>query len=301
MTRIIARILTGLAFALPMMLVTAALVRANPEAPTTAEAATGLCVNCHGDSYKSWRNGMHGQATTDTTFTEAWQAQGSPEKCLACHTTGYDPTTGAYKAEGVTCEACHSPIPGNHPDEPMPINRQASACGDCHTETFFEWQVSKHRENNLTCVACHDPHGTQLKEEESSDLCATCHGERASNFTHTAHSQEGLTCADCHLEPLDTELGDGHATRDHSFGVRLSTCNTCHAYQMHDPSTIHALEPTLTPLPDAMVSVQAMGVTLEPEPASPLGFAALAGLIGFGVGAVLTPWLERWYRRNTQK
>src|SRR3989304_3973707 len=29
------------------------------------------------------------------------------QKCLKCHTTGYDETTGRYSEEGVTCEACH--------------------------------------------------------------------------------------------------------------------------------------------------------------------------------------------------
>ncbi|CAG0942783.1 hypothetical protein BROC_02001 [Candidatus Brocadiaceae bacterium] len=31
------------------------------------------------------------------------------KKCLECHTTGYDKTTGRYSEEGVTCEACHGP------------------------------------------------------------------------------------------------------------------------------------------------------------------------------------------------
>lgn len=29
------------------------------------------------------------------------------KKCLKCHTTGYDETTGKYSEEGVTCEGCH--------------------------------------------------------------------------------------------------------------------------------------------------------------------------------------------------
>lgn len=287
------RIITGLAFAVPMVLVTFALVRADhPVRPP----ATGQCATCHPDSYDTWHAGAHGQAVSDPAFKEAWVAQGSPERCLSCHTTGYDAATGAYKSEGVNCEACHGPVPEDHPDEPMPTNRAASACGGCHTETFFEWQVSQHRKNDLNCVACHDPHATQLKADTPSALCATCHRERAQSFTHTAHSEQGLTCADCHLAPLDTQVEEGHAARDHSFNVRLSTCNACHAYQMHDPGTVHAVEPTPTPA-YSLGPVEAMGVTLEPQPVSPVGFAALAGVIGFGVGIVLTPWIERWYRR----
>jgi hypothetical protein len=293
----ILRLATGLAFALPMMLVTFAFVQAeDPIAP----AETGQCSACHSDLYKLWDAGAHGQAASDPAFRDAWVEQGSPERCLACHTTGYDGETGQYQAEGVTCEACHSPIPANHPQDPMPSDRGASMCGSCHTETFFEWQVSKHRENDLACVGCHDPHAAQLKADNPSALCATCHRERASNFAHTAHSQQGLTCADCHLTPTYQTSGEGHAVRDHSFNVRLSTCNKCHAYQMHDPGTVHTDKPT--PLPaDAMASVETMGVSLEPEPVNPVGFAVLAGIVGFGAGVVLTPWLERWYRRFNDK
>jgi predicted CXXCH cytochrome family protein len=298
MRKLLFRLLTGLAFALPLALLTFALVQAN--APARPAAQTGECKVCHSKYYEAWEVGSHGQAASNPAFKEAWQSQGSPEKCLACHTTGYDANTGAYKAEGVTCEACHGPAPENHPEEPMPADRAASSCGTCHTETFFEWQVSQHRANDLTCVGCHDPHATKLKAEDASALCATCHRSRASNFSHTEHSKQGLSCANCHLGPLDPNSGDGHATRDHSFNVRLSTCNTCHAYQMHDPAAVHQDQPTPQP-PDAMVSVQTMGVSLEPEPVSPLGFAALSGIIGFGAGVVLTPWLERWYRRNARR
>ncbi|MHA2609876.1 MAG: multiheme c-type cytochrome [bacterium JZ-2024 1] len=31
------------------------------------------------------------------------------KKCYSCHTTGYDPKTGSYVEENVTCEACHGP------------------------------------------------------------------------------------------------------------------------------------------------------------------------------------------------
>jgi hypothetical protein len=44
--------------------------------------------------------------------------------------------------------------------------------------------------------------------------------------------------------------------------------------------------------------VVAAGVTEIPEPVSPLGFALIAIMLGFGAGIVVSPWLERWYRRG---
>jgi hypothetical protein len=44
-------------------------------------------------------------------------------------------------------------------------------------------------------------------------------------------------------------------------------------------------------------AVEDIKVSTEPDPVSPVGFATLAGLIGMASGMILTPWLERWYRR----
>ena len=290
------RLFFGLLFALPAVLMSVALTQAS-ELPQV-ETPNGIeCKVCHENFQEAWEDGAHGQATNDPTFREAWQEQGSPARCLTCHTTGFDAVSGLSKADGVTCEACHSPITENHPQEPMSADRSAGLCGTCHTETFFEWQVSKHREVDLACVGCHDSHGTTLKAEDASKMCATCHRERASNFTHTQHSQVGLTCADCHLTRLTGDQGEGHATRDHSFTVKLSACNECHAYQMHDPAQVHADQPTPAPV-DAMASVETLSVSAAPEQVSPVGFATVSGLVGFAAGIILAPWLERWYRRN---
>lgn len=289
------RLLAGLALALPAGLLTYALARADTLPPAQPDSEAG-CATCHEAIAEAWQGGHHGQATTSPVFEEAWKAQGSKRECLTCHTTGYDPDSDTWTAEGITCQACHSPLTPNHPEQPMATDRSASLCGKCHTETLFEWQVSQHRESDLSCVGCHDPHATGLKAGEPSDLCAACHRERASNFAHTAHYQQGLTCADCHLATLGSATGEGHAVRDHSFNVKLSTCNACHAYQMHDPVEVRADEPTPAP-PDALAAVEMAGVTPQPSPASPMGFAALSALLGLGAGMVLAPWLERWYRR----
>ncbi len=287
------RLLIGLAFALPMMLVAVAWVRADDQ-PRPAE--TGKCSICHSDFYKVWDAGAHGRAASNEAFSTAWEAQGKPERCLACHMTGYDATSGEYKEEGVTCRACHGPVPADHPDNPMPTDRSAQTCGACHTDTLLEWQVSQHRKNDLTCTSCHDPHGAQLKAELPSDLCAVCHKEQTEKFAHSTHSQEGVNCADCHLAPLSGAALEGHAARDHSFNVQLSTCNECHADRMHEPIAKPMSEPT--PTLQAMVSAEMMGVSEAPQPVSPAGVAALAGVLGLGIGVVLAPWLERWYREN---
>lgn len=289
----------GVLFALPLMLATYALAQAG----TPAQEGQGgelNCAACHPAFQEAWEKGAHGQAAIDPGFTQVWEEQGKPGDCLVCHAPNYSGEAGAEHAEGITCVSCHDPAPTNHPMEPMAADRSSRLCGNCHAETYFEWQVSAHREKGLDCIVCHDPHGNSLKAEDSAALCASCHRERASNFAHSEHSQQGLACVDCHLGEQEGGGIQGHARQDHSFFVSLSTCNNCHAYQMHDPVAVHPENPTPTPRADPMASVETLSVAAEPIPVSPVGFATLAGLIGLAFGVILAPWLERWHRRHNQ-
>jgi hypothetical protein len=79
----------------------------------------------------------------------------------------------------------------------------------------------------------------------------------------------------------------------------VKTCDACH--------TSRALEiaaeprPTMTPVPaDAMNSSLTVTASTIPQPVSPLGFAALSVLVGFGVGVVVAPWVERWIHPNNR-
>lgn len=87
-----------------------------------------------------------------------------------------------------------------------------------------------------------------------------------------------------------------HGEKDHSFFVSLDACNACHVYQMHDPVSVHEVEPTPEAL-DSMASVEVSSVLASPGQVSPLGFALLAGLIGLAAGVVLAPWIERFQKK----
>lgn len=298
-TTLLRRGLVGLIFALPLAFASVAFAQGeDPLAPAQSEEPD--CGVCHAEIQEVWEQGAHHQATFDPVFVAGWDRASRDPECLQCHTTGFDPETGSFAAEGVTCQACHGEYKEGHPNEPMEISRSPEMCGQCHTETHFEWQASTHREVQLACSGCHDPHRTEILADDSSQLCGRCHQSRSDGFDHTAHSLEGLTCGDCHLDDIEGELGSGHATRDHSFNVRLTTCNKCHAYQMHDPVAVHEAEPT----PVAMsVMTSTLGPSLgeEPSPVSPLGFAVLAGFSGMAAGMILSPWLERWFTRMREE
>jgi predicted CXXCH cytochrome family protein len=301
MKRLTFQISFGLIFALPLALITFALARAAGAPAAAPGDEDPQCQDCHAEFQAVWVQGAHGKAVADPTFQSEWEAQSKPKECLGCHTTGYDPVTGNYEAEGVTCNACHTPVASNHPLAPASMSRSASLCGECHRDTYFEWQSSKHGQSDLTCVSCHDPHATDIRATDPASLCASCHGTRVAAFEHSNHAAQGLTCVDCHIGDSNGKDGImGKGKHSHTFAVDLDKCNTCHEADLHSPAAAMLVAADTTPPPAESGSPSSGGpatVSAEPKPVSPLGFALFTGLIGMAFGIVLAPWLERGFHR----
>ena len=166
----IERLLIALMFALLAAGVTLVIVRAQDVTPTSPSTApspqTPACVSCHSDFANEWKNGPHGQAVSDPVFQQQWTQQGKPGACLVCHVTNYDPATGNWQSDGVSCEACHGPMKADHPKSPMPVDATPQLCARCHSDTCFDWQDwqgSTHYQRGMNCTTCHDPHSASLK------------------------------------------------------------------------------------------------------------------------------------------
>jgi predicted CXXCH cytochrome family protein len=268
----IERWLIALVFALLAAGVTLVVASAHEEERPVPQGFVQDCAACHKESQSNWENGAHG------------------------------------RSEVVKCETCHGAPSENHPKTSMPVNQSPELCIGCHSNSNFgvqDWKASKHQQLGIDCATCHDPHSTSLKTatdpaanhvNDASALCTNCHTDHSTNFAFSIHSQQGVSCVDCHVNPAKKADGTTGTTTNHTFQADLASCNSCHADQMHSSTdakspagTNGSVEPT--------VEVAHAAITSEPEPVSPLGFSALAGLIGLSGGMVLAPWLERWYRR----
>ncbi len=314
---IVKRFSLALVFALLMAGVTFVFAQAGTAVKAPAQQTQTLeCFMCHPQFDAAWKSGAHGTALSDSRFNQMWTDQGKPGACLVCHVTGYDPATAAWKADGVTCDNCHSPAPAGHAMDPVanpvPVDRTTDLCGRCHSGSHFDvgaWQTSTHFQLGMSCTVCHDPHSATLKtvtgyeDDGPSGLCINCHREVSMNFPYSKHNQAGVSCVDCHLLHFTPQSDqDVHSMPDHSFTASLLTCNSCHASQMHAVTT----ETPGTTSSPAEVEVPATTETVEgvepnPSPVSPLGYAGLASLLGLAGGMVLSPWLERLYRKLNEK
>lgn len=293
----------------------------------TPEPNSEECVGCHEGLRAYWEESAHGFALVDPVFQEAWVEQGAPKECLACHTTGFDPATGTYKEGGVGCLTCHSPVPSNHPDAYMPTDVSSRLCGDCHLDTFNEWEISEHGQQGMTCNQCHNPHTAKLRVVNSQELCNSCHNTEGHYYTFTGHAREGLLCTDCHLRVNDSpDAGTmGHGEREHTFRIDLKACNDCHLDDMHaeaneamtsagdEPQAnvaCYPVEPAETGETTA-AGIEDVGfvparqevtpyVSQAPTGPSPLIYVLPIG-IGLIFGTMLAPWLDRLKRRRANK
>lgn len=271
------------------------------------------CSVCHSKFSDALQEGAHGRAISDPLFNQMWTDQGKPGACLVCHVTGYDPATGTWTADGVSCEACHGPVPAAHSADPVAnpvlVDRTSDLCGRCHSGDRFnipDWQSSTHFQRGMTCTVCHDPHTATLKTVQGqeatgpSGLCINCHSEVSMAFPYSVHNKAGVSCVDCHLRHFETGSTDVHAIPDHSFTASIATCSACHADQMHAQPTDTTVTQSAAIIEPTSTSTTGEA-TSSPSPVSPLGFAGIAGLFGLAGGMVLQPWLEKAYRNINKK
>jgi predicted CXXCH cytochrome family protein len=314
------RFSAAILFALLVTATTYAIAQARTGTETDSPAQPGQqqtnkCIGCHAEYNTTLMAGQHGHAYNDPAFQQMWADQGKPGACLVCHVTGYDPATGSWTQDGVSCDACHA-TPAAHltspSSNPVPVDRTSDLCGRCHTGDRFnvaDWQTSTHFQRGMTCIVCHDPHNAILKtvpgQEElgPSALCINCHKEVAMAFPYSKHASSGISCVECHLLNFTTGTNNIHAIPDHSFTASIAVCSSCHADQMHSSAASTTPDTSNNPVTPTLPAETpaAEGVGSSPAPVSPLGFAGLAGLIGLAGGMVLQPWLEKAYRNMNKK
>jgi predicted CXXCH cytochrome family protein len=213
---------------------------AAPPAQTTAQpgttyAGSAACEICHEDLHKDWINTRHAQAFSSPIFQRDWEELAKQTTCLQCHTTGFDPVSGSYAEEGVTCEACHGTFQPTHPAEQMRLQPNAELCARCHKNTTDEWHASPHAAAEVQCQACHNPHAQTPMADSITELCTNCHKERGDSFTHSTHANAGLECSNCHMytSPRTDDPIGGLVPTGHTFSVGSDACIGCHQETVH--------------------------------------------------------------------
>ncbi len=117
-------------------------------------------------------------------------------------------------AKGVSCENCHGPgsehVAGGGDVTKIFNPAKASAkdvdakCLSCHAGAHPDFLRSPHAKANVSCISCHDIHGSKdetLLKAPQPTLCFQCHADEQGQFSMPFHHRvkEGLIkCSDCH-------------------------------------------------------------------------------------------------------
>jgi len=247
------------------------------------------CEACHGplgQSDGSLVGGHSSEAVVDL----------AAENCGVCHEGSHHPTYSNWE-ESLHAKAKFTTIPGfewmaSHP-----------GCAGCHTaEGFLQFLESDELEphveapgpegNDITCAACHDPHGGEFEGQlrmAAEELCQKCHnpeynpdeveepdGDTGALHHTTAWMLEGKggyeyagftygnsyhavgideKCVRCHVHMTDYESEDIPAFTGHTFEPTLESCEPCHSLENFDYKGVQTeIDSLLTVLEDKLAA-----------------------------------------------
>ena len=189
------------------------------------------CESCHGAGAE------HASSADATKIRNPKKlvAQQTDKICLSCHlnqTTHDGRIQSSHMKDAVSCTACHT----IHSNGPVGLVARTQAevntqCSACHTNVMAQFQKPfghKVTQNAMTCVDCHNPHGSTRKAmgqtfAANEPGCLNCHGDKRGPFTfeHAPVRFEG--CGTCH---------ESHGSNNPRMLVRHEVrlvCLECHA------------------------------------------------------------------------
>jgi DmsE family decaheme c-type cytochrome len=189
------------------------------------------CEACHGPGQE------HAESADPTKIRDpANLAVAAADKiCLSCHLN--QPTQAgrlqsSHVKDRVSCVSCHK-VHANGPQgllarTPAAVNEQ---CAGCHASVWAEFQRPNHHklpEGAMSCVACHNPHGsvrpamTQVFAANEPG-CFRCHADKRGPFTFEHEPVRFEGCGSCH---------EAHGSANPRMLIRQEVrfvCLECHA------------------------------------------------------------------------
>ncbi|MBI1854078.1 MAG: hypothetical protein HYR85_27385, partial [Planctomycetes bacterium] len=165
-----------------------------------ADTGTKLCGECHEDQMKPWAKVVspHDPVAKGDCLkchlphaSEQKRLLAAPTRdlCIGCHqpiaVRAARSTSHAAATPGGTCTNCHLPHGGTtKPLFPSEVSQTCLRCHQLHTNfshPFGAGVKDPKTQQPLTCLSCHDPHGTPyaffLRGDPKRDLCVQCHKE----------------------------------------------------------------------------------------------------------------------------
>jgi DmsE family decaheme c-type cytochrome len=189
------------------------------------------CEACHGPGE------AHAESADPTKISNPAKlaAAAADKLCLTCHlntSTHVGRLQSSHAKDQVACTTCHKMHSNGGADlvvrAPAAINQQ---CAGCHQSVWAQFQRPNHHklpEGAMSCVDCHNPHGSIRPAMTQSfganePGCLNCHGDKRGPFTFEHGPVRFEGCATCH-EPHGSANPRMLTRQDVRF-----VCLECHA------------------------------------------------------------------------
>ena len=200
-----------------------------------------VCEACHGPG------SLHAKNAEDRNliigFTREWgtPVETQTAQCLTCHSGGnrmHWPGS-IHAANKLSCSDCHNPMDKLSGQGLLKKASISDVCETCHRQQRSEFMKRSHMplpEGKMTCVDCHNPHGSVtrplLKGDSVNETCYTCHAEKRGPFIWE-HAPVRENCMNCHLP---------HGSNNDKLlqVARPMLCQQCHGNQFHPAAFYNA-------------------------------------------------------------
>ena len=201
--------------------------------PNNALEARG-CEACHGPGEMHARNPAEKDLIFAFTRNSATAIDGQNERCLQCHKGRQRMfwIGSVHQSVRLGCSDCHNPMAKNSARGLLLREGINETCYTCHAQQRTEFRKRSHMplpEGKISCVDCHNPHGTAtrslLKADSVNQLCYGCHAEKRGPFIWE-HAPVREDCLNCHSP---------HGSNNEKLltVVRPFLCQQCHSNQSH--------------------------------------------------------------------
>ncbi|HLY05357.1 MAG TPA: DmsE family decaheme c-type cytochrome [Rhizomicrobium sp.] len=228
----------------------AAVFTLNPRGSVEAQG----CEACHGPGSAHVKNPSDLSTIISFSHKSLTPVARQNAQCLTCHKGGqriFWPGS-VHENNNLACSDCHNPM-SNFGAHGLTARESVNeTCFSCHKIQRTEFNKRSHMpllEGKLTCVDCHNPHGSTtaplLKADSVNEVCYSCHAEKRGPFLFE-HAPVRESCLNCH-SPHGSDF-------EALLNVpRPMLCQQCHAQDGHPAILQTRGNMVLGPAPNPML------------------------------------------------
>jgi DmsE family decaheme c-type cytochrome len=200
-------------------------------------AGTGpdaACEACHGPGSEHAKNPAAAGLIIAFTHDAKTPVDTQTGTCLGCHAGGARQhwIGSVHQSRQLSCTDCHNPMARLSPEGVLAKSSINAVCSTCHQDIRAKFNRRSHMplpEGQMSCVDCHNPHGTLteplLKTDTVNETCYSCHAEKRGPFLFE-HAPVRESCLNCH---------DPHGSNQQTLLVLPlpMLCQQCHTMTRH--------------------------------------------------------------------